>query len=164
MYSSSRSNSFGASIITKFGSSSSSSPHHSQTISQADIYPKNENDVKPKQFSKKIKQKIISDGIEDKENINNVEKDKNKSVLIVNLEIEETVENISEMKVEKSKNKAKKQTTATKLPGRQTNNSLSSLTGNIVIQPVDTSPVVVKKTQSVEAAAARKKKVKSSDV
>lgn len=67
------------------------------------------------------------------------------------------------MKVEKSKNKAKKQATATKLPGRQTNNSLSSLTGNIVIQPVDTPPVV-KKPLEADAAAVRKKKAKSSDV
>ena len=47
--------------------------------------------------------------------------------------------------------------TATKLPGRQTNNSLSSITGQIVIQPpppVGTSTPTVSKKEKKKAKAA----------
>lgn len=49
--------------------------------------------------------------------------------------------------------------TNSKVTGRQTNNSLSSLTGNIFIQPAAKSPKTVEVT-----TPPRKKKVKTTDV
>jgi hypothetical protein len=52
-------------------------------------------------------------------------------------------------------NQAKMAPTSTKLPGRQTNNSLSSITGQIVIEPPTAAT-----TSSPGPSTSRKKKVK----
>lgn len=170
----SRSNSLTESIITTFASSRSSSPNQSIPLTfPTDIVSNRKIDFESKSKQhissvssrkSKLKSSTVS-GIEDKENINNVKKEENYFLTTFTEQIENREESI-EMKAEKTKNKSKKQVMTTKFPGRQTNNSLSSLTGNIVIQNVEAppQPPPPKKVTQNDGANSRKKKVKSTDM
>jgi hypothetical protein len=59
----------------------------------------------------------------------------------------------------KSKHNSKMPPTSTKLPGRQTNNSLSSITGQIVIEPP--TATVAATSSPGPSTTSRKKKVKA---